>query len=315
MVGLVTILTVVLVGCSIPHQRDGDASAKLAATRVQVANLIDEYSAVRALGDERRDPSILRRVESGQLLDIDSGVYFVSARVTPTEPLQPVRLTGPRTVVAPRFTRYPMWFAALADDEEAGTRRLAVFERADSLSPWLMTAAPELEGDSGLPGLEIDGDGAAESVAADDGDGLAFAPQAALDSYARALSNKSAAERDLFDDDPFLQGTADFQQAQENLPHASFAQSWSAQEVRHAVRLADGGALVVGTLSRSDEYEAADDSYIDWTDNAAAKAYLPGRVFRSARLSFSHQVLLRVPPKGKARLLGQYGGVVDGQGS
>ena len=79
----------------------------------------------------------------------------------------------------------------------------------------------------------------------------------------------------------------------------------------------DGGFLVFGTETRRDSYSVQANSYIDWDDRADTAAYLPGRVYRSAVLDYTHQLLLYAPPEGQGlpRLIGQYGGVVDGQGS
>lgn len=311
-------LALLVTGCALPHQRTGDATSKVSARAGQIATLLEVYNEARRRGDERRDPSILRRVETGSLLDIDAGAYFVGARVRSTEPVQPVQLGEVRQVVSPRFTRYPMWTGALVDDVTAGTRRFVVFERKSSVQPWLMTAAPELAAGSSLPKVRTDDGGAADPVAAGESGGLAMAPQEAVDAYARALSDPAAVEQQLFEADAFRQRNARFRRAQQDLPFASFAQVWKASPVRYAVRLQGGGALVVATLTRTDTYLVQEGSFIDWKDNAAAKAYLPGRVFNSARLTFSHQVLLSIPAEGSSgssRLLGQYGGVVDGQGS
>lgn len=308
-------VVLLLAGCGLPHEREGDATSKVAARSGEVSALLDTYNEARRRGDESRDPSVLRRVETAPLLDIDAGSYFVSARVDSSDPVQPVQLGELHEVVSPRFRRYPMWAGALTEDVGAQSRRFVVFERAHSAAPWLMTAAPELTAGSRLPPIEHDADGAAVHVSADDASGLVMGPQEALDAYARALADPDAVEKELFEPDAFRRRNDRFRTSQQQLEFASFQQQWQARSVRHAVRLQEGGALVVGTLDRVDAYRVRAGSFIDWDDNAAAKAYLPGRVFSSARLSFTHQVLIVVPAEGRGRLLGQYGGVVDGQGS
>lgn len=315
---LLLCLCLLLTGCALPHERSGDATSKVAARPGQLAGLLEVYNEARRRGAETRDTSVLRRVETGALLDIDAGAYFVGARVRATEPLPPVRLAHLREVVTPRFTRYPMWAGALVDDVASGTQRFVVFERESSVAPWLMTAAPELAGSGRVPRVRTGAGGAAVPVDPGDAAGLAMAPQEAVDAYVRALSDPSAVEQRLFAADEFLRDNTRFREAQQALPFASFEQTWAARPVRYCVRLAGGGALVVATLTRIDRYRVQPGSFIDWSDNAAAKAYLPGRAFTSARLTFRHQVLLLVPgadAQRKARLLGQYGGVVDGQGS
>jgi hypothetical protein len=303
--------------CGVPQRRDTSVVSKVAATPTVAAAVIDHYNQVRAQADELLDGSVLPRIEGGDLLDIDQGIYFVSVRVARPAGFAAVRLTPPEQVLSPRFDAYPLWFAVLAGDEKGGNKRVAVFERADSVSPWLMTMAPETTADAALPAVVEDDTGAAVTVGPQDGTGTGLSPTAALQRYAGALAPGDSADDDLFADDAFLSQTRSFQQTQDSLPFATFEQSWTAQPPRFALRVEGGGALVFGTVDRRDAYTVQPNSYIDWDDNADTAAYLPGRVYQSAVLDYSHQLLLYLPPRGEGqpRLIGQYGGVVDGQGS
>jgi hypothetical protein len=302
--------------CAVPQRKDTSIVSKPAATPVSARTIVADYNEVRARADATLDGSLLPEIEGGALLDIDQGAYFVSVRVDKPDGYGRMRLAPAQQVVSPRFEAYPMWFVAMARDEVGGNKRVVVFERADSVSPWLMTMAPETTPGAVLPPVVTDSTGAAVTVLPDDDTGTGISPAAALRRYAGALAPGSDVEDDIFAEDAFLTETERFQQTQGALPFADFQQSWTAQQPDFALRVEGGGLLVFGTVTRRDSYRVQTNSYIDWDDNADTAAYLPGRVFRSADLDYAHQLLLYVPPagSGKARLIGQYGGVVDGQG-
>ncbi|MPZ61650.1 MAG: hypothetical protein GEU93_10215 [Propionibacteriales bacterium] len=313
----VTCLALVSSACGIPYRKDTDDLTKVAASDSQARRIIAEFNLTRQEADTLLDGSLLPDIESGSLLDIDQGAYFVAARVAGHTAAARLRLEPPDEVLSPRFAGYPMWFVAVSRDAGGDTQRVVVFERQDSVSPWLMTMAPEISGDTELPAMELDRGDAVVTAPPDSARGVAMSGSEALSNYAAALTGEDAPENDLFVDDDFLRRTREFQRSQRSLPFADFTQSWSAEPASLAMRVAGGGLLVFGTLERADAYSVHPSSYIDWGSNADAKAYLPGRALSAARLDYRHQVLLFVPPRGEgeAQLIGQYGGVVDGSGS
>jgi hypothetical protein len=303
--------------CAVPHPKDTSIVSKLAATPVSADVVVAKYNAVRARADDILEPSLLPQIESDGLLDIDQGAYFVSVRVDDPSAYPTVHLAPPEQVLSPRFDAYPLWFAVMARNERGGNKRVAVFQKADSVSPWLMTMAPETASEAVLPAVAQDDTGAAVTVASDDDTSTGVSPADVLQRYAGALAPGESQDDTFFAPDAFLDQSRKFQQTQDSLPFATFAQFWSAQPPQFTLRTEDGGFLVFGTVTRRDSYSVQTNSYIDWDDTADTAAYLPGRVYRSATLDYTHQLLLYVPPKGQGRprLIGQYGGVVDGQGS
>jgi hypothetical protein len=303
--------------CAVPQPKDTSIVTKQAANEASAASIVARYNAVRARADDLLDGTLLPQVEGGELLDIDQGAYFVSLRVDAPQDEPAVRLARPQAVVSPRFAAYPLWFVVMARDEWGGNKRVAVFEKEDSVAPWLMTMAPETTPQAVLPPVAEDSTGAAVTVGADDASRTGVSPTEVLQRYAGALTPGRSRDDAFFAADAFLTETRRFQQSQDSLPFASFSQTWSAQPPRFTLRTEDGGFLVFGTVTRSDAYSVETNSYIDWDDTADTAAYLPGRVYRSAILDYSHQLLLYVPPRGQGepRLIGQYGGVVDGQGA
>lgn len=313
---LLAVTLVLVAACAVPHPRDTSIVTKMAATPVSAEVVVARYNAVRARADDILEPSLLARIESDGLLDIDQSAYFVSVRVDDPSRYPTVRLARPERVVSPRFDAYPMWFVVMARNERGENKRVAVFEKADSVSPWLMTMAPETIPEAVLPAVAQDETDAAVRVAPEDDSATGISPTEVLQRYARALAPGESEDDTFFAPDAFLTESRKFQQTQDSLPFATFEQSWSAQPPQFTLRTEDGGFLVFGTVTRRDSYRVQRGSYIDWDNTADTAAYLPGRIYRSAVLDYTHQLLLYVPPQGEAkpRLIGQYGGVVDGQG-
>jgi len=314
---LLAAVPLLVAACAVPHPRDTSIITKMAATSVSADVVIARYNAVRARADQILEPSLLTRIEGGGLLDIDQGAYFVSVRVDNPSDYPRVRLAPPDRVLSPRFDAYPLWFVVMARNERGDNKRVAVFEKTDSVSPWLMTMAPETAPVAVLPPVAQDETGAAVTVSPEDDTTTGVSPTEVLQRYAGALAPGESRDDTFFAPDAFLAQTRKFQQTQGSLPFATFQQSWTAQPPRYALRTEDGGFLVFGTVTRRDSYSVQRNSYIDWDNTADTAAYLPGRVYRSAILDYMHELLLYVPPQGegKPRLIGQYGGVVDGEGS
>ena len=313
----------VLGGCTLPHRKDFGDLTKMAMTLPSMVSILNAYNAARAEADARLDGSILADVEAGAALDIDEGRYFVARHVDPEAAMRTQPLGEPVLLASPRFRAYPMWFAAAMPNGDSmtggspSTAKVAVFARSSTVEPWRLVYGPDIAAGTQLPRLVTDPSGAAQPVRPGDGSGLVSSPQRIVEAYATVLADPLAPHAGGFANDDFIRQMRDIQRAQSALVYADFEQTWNARPVRYALRTADGGALVFATLVRTDRYTVTSQSFIDWEGNAAAKAYLPGRVFRSARLRYLHQILMLVPPAGhgKPRVIGQYGGVVDGSGS
>jgi hypothetical protein len=96
------------------------------------------------------------------------------------------------------------------------------------------------------------------------------------------------------------------------LEGVTVTQTWAAEQVDHALRTKDGGALVWVTLLRLDNYNVQPGIKVSWPPGSAQQAFLANGISNTGRLRYYHQVLLYLPGgKQKPRALGQYGGVVS----
>nr|MCW2727052.1 hypothetical protein [Aeromicrobium sp.] len=306
------VCSLALAACAVPHQRDDVTLDKSAARRAEVTDVFERYREVRNSAIELLDPKPLSTVETDAVLAIDTGSFEVSQRLAKTQKgdTAAVEVTDVET---PRFKKYPLWFFAVVRDGALGVNRVQVFERSSSVAPWLLTASPEALAETTIPGIRRK-DGAALTVAPDDGVGMSMSPQEAASAYAAVLADPEAPESAAFAQDSFIKQMRGAAATNGGLEDVKFTQEWEAQDVRYALRTADGGALAFVTLLRQDTYTVADGLTVTWPEGSPQQAFLSEGISGSGKLSYLHQVLLHLPGgKGKPRALGQYGGVVSGE--
>ncbi|RLV56846.1 hypothetical protein D9V41_03480 [Aeromicrobium phragmitis] len=317
MVAGVLVTALALTACAIPRERAAEdlRPAKIAVAPVEVEDVVAKYREVRSAAVDALDAKPLSTVEAGPVLAVDTGTFEVAELLEREE----FALDGPFTVettMLPRFSRYPLWFAALVRDEETGRRQLQVYERTTAADPWLLTANPELAGDTPLPEMRRVGD-ATRRVGVDDGAGMAAAPLTALQALAAALDEPEAEESAAWAEDPFVVQMRETATKNAELEGSNFAQSWAADEQVYALRTADGGALVFGTLLRQDTFDVEAGLRVTWPEDSPQRAFWPDGVVGRGSLRYYHQVLVRVPPAGSnesAATLGTFGGVVGSAG-
>lgn len=303
--------------CAVPQRKSDLSVTKIAAQPEEIGQVYERYAGVRANALKLLDPEPLRTIESGPVLAIDAGSLQVARRLSQTREIDSSQDLTVETVLAPRLGAYPLWFVAVVRDGVREVIRVQIFQRDSATSQWEMVASPETLVSTVLPSFALDADSALESVDAGDADGLALAPQAAVDAYAAALADPSAPGATYVLDDSFIEQMREAATASASIKGVEFSQDWGAKPVQYALRTSNGGALVFATLLRQDSYDIADGRAVNWPEGSEQKALLAGKLYTAGILRYYHQVLMYVPPdgEGKPRVLGQYGGVVSGDGS
>lgn len=311
---LLVACSLVLAACAVPHERGDMTLDKTAARRAEVTAVFDRYRAVRNSAIKLLDPKPLSTVETGAVLAIDTGSFEVSQRLAKTQKGDTAQVEVTE-VETPRFKKYPLWFFAVVRDDAVGVNRIQVFERSSSVDPWLLTASPEALAETTIPEIRRSS-GAALRVAAGDATGMSMSPTEAASAYAAVLANPEAPEAGSILQDAFIKQMRSAAATNAGLEGVQFKQQWEAQEVKYALRTADGGALAFVTLLRQDTYTVEDGLTITWPEGSPQQAFLSQGISGSGTLSYLHQVLIHIPGgKGKPRALGQYGGVVSGENS
>lgn len=303
----------VLAACGLPRERGDAPPSTVPVDAGEVDAVLARYEKVRDTAAELLDPKPLSTVESGAVLAIDTGSFEVAQRLA--------RAVGGDSasndvvrLATPRFTAYPLWFMVEVQDRAAEVNRVQIFERASAVDPWFLVASPETLLTTQLPDLR-ERDGVQLVVPPDSDTGMSMSPQEAADRYAAVLADPASPAASSLEQDDFIEQMRAAAERNASLEDVSFTQTWSAQEVRHVLRTADGGALVFATLERVDSYEVGEGVRVTWPDDSPQKALLESGLSSSGSLRYLHQVLVSIPGgSGKPRVIGQYGGVVEAQG-
>lgn len=303
----------VLAACGLPRERGDAPPSTVPVDAGEVDAVLARYEKVRDTAAELLDPKPLSTVESGAVLAIDTGSFEVAQRLA--------RAVGGDSasndvvrLATPRFTAYPLWFMVEVQDRAAEVNRVQIFERASAVDPWFLVASPETLLTTQLPDLR-ERDGVQLVVPPDSATGMSMSPQEAADRYAAVLADPASPAASSLEQDDFIEQMRAAAERNASLEDVSFTQTWSAQEVRHVLRTADGGALVFATLERVDSYEVGEGVRVTWPDDSPQKALLESGLSSSGSLRYLHQVLVSIPGgSGKPRVIGQYGGVVEAQG-
>ncbi len=299
----------VLAGCARPHERTDLSLDKVAARTSEVDQVFERYRTVRNAAIKLLDPKPLSTVESEAVLDIDSGSFEVSQRLAQKQK-QDTSAIDVTKVLRPHFSKYPLWFMAVIRDRTQGVNRVQVFERSAAAAPWLLVASPETVLGTELPELRKKGSEVL-TVKPENGKGMSMSAEEAATAYATALNDASSPEADAIVKDSFIGQMRSAAAANGGLSGVTYEQRWNAENVRFAVRTADGGALVFVTLLRYDTYKVADGLTVSWPAGTPQQAFLSSGIAGSGTLQYMHQVLLHIPGgSGKPRAIGQYGGVV-----
>jgi len=301
--------------CAVPHPKDDLSVSKVAASTTEVEEIYDRYLKIRRNALHVLDGRPLTSIESGPVLAIDSGALQVARRLLLTDPPDDKQRLRILDVLAPRLAEYPLWFVVVAADETRDVTKVQIFQRETATSQWELVASPEMLATTTLPNLQTDATGALVVAGPDSDDGLVLSPAAALDAYAAALDDPSSAA-DQVAEDSFIAAMREVAGRQSAIEGVRFTQSWSARPVEYALRTVDGGALAFATLERVDRYRIDAGRAIDWPEGSEQEAFLSGRLYSVGVLRYFHQVLMYVPPEpdGEPFVLGQYGGVVEGDG-
>ncbi len=302
-----------LTSCTLPRPRDDRPASTVPIDRAGVERVLSRYDQVREAAAKLLDPKPLSTVESGAVLAIDTGSFDVAQRLSRGVGSDGTSDQVERLAV-PRFTAYPLWFVVEVRDQAAKVNRVQVFERGSAVDPWFLVASPETVLSTRLPDLR-ERDGAALTVDPRSATGMSMSPQQAADRYAAALEDPTAAAARTIENDDFRAQMRTAARRNASLDGVRFGQTWKAEKVTHALRTADGGALVFATLERVDSYRVRDGIQVTWPDDSPQKALLESGVSSSGRLRYLHQVLVEIPGgSGRPRVIGQYGGVVEAEG-
>lgn len=312
------LLLVCLAACGLPSRKDPEPPVKTAVTDAKADSVFEHYLDVRSTSYKLLNPGLLAAVEVGPVLQIDAGAitaHQILGNKASRDAISSSDLTL-TDVYAPRFHEYPLWFLGIVHDDDRDLTRVQVFARESAAMPWVVVASPEALSADVIPAFEFDSHGALQVLAPDEKSGLVATPESIATTYAKALQDPGSPAAGTIGDDGFVAEVRRNDMRFSTLGGATYDQTWKPHEVKYVVRTADGGALVFATFTREEHFKIKDGVTVDWPDDSPQRAFLGGKLYARGKLRYYHQVLLYVPADGdgKPRAIGQYGGIIDGDG-
>lgn len=276
----------------------------------QEADVLAAVSETLQAADAANDPAQLEPRVSGPALKIRSSQLQVAAArgnadfVTPL-PTEVQQVVIPTTQTWPRTS-----YAVSVQPQDLQTPRLMALDQAAPRDVYRLWAWVQLLPGVTLPSFADPGIGS-EAVAADD-DSLLVTPQDAVAQYADVLTvGGGSSFAQTFADDAFRQtlaSNADLQNQALQQASGSFTMQFSTtQDPVHAVRTADGGALVMGSLTSLETFTVEEGGKVapqTETQKALFGSTEPTNVLK---VGYDDVVALYVPPAGsteQVRLLG-----------
>ncbi|MBP6995150.1 MAG: hypothetical protein KBB39_03300 [Phycicoccus sp.] len=224
-----------------------------AATRITTRVLADVATAEAQVGDE--GTAARQGVLTGTALAMSLAELKVGTTPAPSAP--PVERADDPTILAlSRGMEWPRVILATTLDAQTNTRYLHALTSGSASEPFILAARVPMLAGTTLPSLGEVGQGV-EIVAPDDASGLVLAPSAAVTDYAAALAFPVPTEANAVVPAKDSYATAQITTAQEQsdalgeLATYTIAHTAVAQDTL-AVRLADGGVVVFGHLTRLD---------------------------------------------------------------
>lgn len=259
--------SVLLAACSneeappaVPKGPTAAASATPVASAEQLTRVVSDVSAHVSTADQAHDPAQLAPRVIGSAAEFRTRSYEILAKIPEIEQTMPT--PGPTVVVpvVPTGGDFPRTaIAVVPDAADASAQYFMPLQQGDARSEFATWGWARQLGGVTLPSVARAEVGA--GVVAPDAQGLVMSPQDALARYAAFLSNGDAADPDdKVDPDPFQQemhrGIQDERaKLNPNVPQDSLATIHEEYTVAPgelaALRTADGGALVIGSLRSS----------------------------------------------------------------
>lgn len=281
-----------------------------ALTQDQAAAVTGRALARAQQADSSRSAWAARTAFTGVALRTAAAAYAVNQVVDPTSDDAGAALAPappPTRVILTSDPGYPRSFLALSRPPGATTEELAVLTTDDARIPYRVASRARLLPGASVPATAANSRGA--QPLADDEPGLVATPADAVRDYATLLATGSSGGT-RFADDRVTVSVRDNAagQARGVAKVATFGQRHRpTRDPIVALRTADGSALVIAAIERTDEFQVKKGAgYL--APPAAYKALAGGiaKITKQATVTTVQVVVLTLPPAGKgpARLIG-----------
>jgi hypothetical protein len=212
---------------------------------------------------------------------------------------------APTVLASSAGTAYPRLLLTTTLDGSTRRQYLDLFSSSAVTAPYLLENRVAMLPGATLPALGQVAVGVAQ-VGIDDGTGLVMSPKAALEGYAAALNTPNPAANDAIESgDSYATAlrAAQATQAQALGALATYAQTHTAvPESMRVLRLADGGAVVIARLNRSDVITGGENTKELKVPDALQKFTGAATAPKTITINATEAVAVLVPAEGKGKV-------------
>ena len=268
----------------------------------QLSRILSSVAGTVQKADAAKDASLLAERTASTALKLREANYASASKVPDTDAPAAVAASPLLTDLVSTGTAFPRTVVAVTQGEDNTVPQALVLVQASARENYKLVSAIQMLPGTTFPQPPADGSGV-EAVAADSGEGLALAPQAAVDALADALTNPDGGNKDTFAPNSFAEAVTTFQAEVTDNPDNEFAtitfkHSPVASDTR-ALRTDDGGAIVFGYMSHS---------YSSVPREAGDSINLEGTIYETLTgeknteagidVTYGEAVMIYVPPAG-----------------
>jgi hypothetical protein len=295
-----------------PAATPSDAPASAAATatataeqaagqpvllEAQFSRILDAVANAVSTADAAKDAAQLQDRVAGAALDVRSANYRIRSQVADYAAVVPVTSSRLLTRVIPSDAAWPRTTMAVTQGDENPVPQLLTLVQVSPRDNYkLVGASPLLPGQT-FPTMDASGPA---PIPADDASDLQYSPAEALGGLGDVLNSTSSTWRDRLAPSPYIADVDSYQQDIVSAsPDGSFGFTHISDPARiHALRTADGGAIVVGQLTFTvDGTPKAEGAKLNVADDAAV--FTGGKETSTGlNLTFTEPVVLYVPAAG-----------------
>lgn len=268
----------------------------------QLSRILSSVAGTVQKADAAKDASLLPARTTSTALALREANYAAAAKVPDTKAPAAVAASPLLTDLVSTSTAFPRTVVAVTQGEDNTVPQALVLVQASARENYKLVSAIQMLPGTTFPQPPAEGSGV-EGADPGSADGLAMAPQAAVDALADALTNPDGGNKETFAPNSFAEAVTTFQAEVTANPANEFAtitfkHSPVASDTR-ALRTGDGGAIVFGYMSHS---------YSSVPREAGDSINLEGTIYETLTgekntesgidVEYGEAVMIYVPPAG-----------------
>ncbi|MDK1327292.1 hypothetical protein [Arthrobacter sp. zg-Y1143] len=281
---------------------EGSAGSRPVVLDSQLERILADVAGTVEAGDAAKDANALAPRVGGSAYALREANYAVAAKAADHEAPVPVAAQTLRTQSVAATDSWPRTIVAVTQGEANPVPQALLLVQASARENYKLVSAVQMLPASTFPQPPAAGTGA-DQIPADSANGLLMSPQQAVAALADSLTNPQGDNKATFAGNRFTEDVVKFQEQVKTDPKNEFATNTfthtAEPSATHALRTADGGAIVFGYLANtfsSTPKEAGDSINLEGTVYQS----LTGEANTGAGIDVRHgeAVMVYVPAAG-----------------